>query len=130
MPRWGSINGFGEMPALIEGMPMWRNPMPWKNSAETPNIGKWAETDDIRPGMGWGGLENLGHFVEQGGVLLASNNSAEFAITYGLAHGVGISSAPRSTLDGTLLRTKLVDETSPIVYGVMDNLAEIGRAHV
>ena len=24
---------------------------------------------------------------------------------------------------GTLLRTKLVDETSPIVYGVADNLA-------
>jgi hypothetical protein len=114
--------------AIIEGMPMWRNPMPWKNSAETPNIGKWAETDDIRPGLGWGGLENLGHFVEQGGVLLASNNSAEFAITYGLAHGVSTSSAPRSTLDGTLLRTKLVDETSPIVYGVMDNLAVFSKS--
>jgi hypothetical protein len=114
--------------AIIEGMPMWRNPMPWKNSAETPNIGKWAETDDIRPGLGWGGLENLGHFVEQGGVLLASNNSAEFAITYGLAHGVSTSSAPRSTLDGTLLRTKIVDDASPIVYGVMDNLAVFSKS--
>jgi hypothetical protein len=114
--------------AIIEGMPMWRNPMPWKNSAETPNIGKWAETDDIRPGLGWGGLEHLGNFVEQGGVLIASNNSADFAITYGLTHGVGTSSAPRSTLDGTLLRTKIVDDASPIVYGVMDNLAVFSKS--
>ena len=32
------------------GWPMWRNPMPWKNSPETPNIGTYAQTDDIRPG--------------------------------------------------------------------------------
>ena len=31
---------------------MWRNPMPWKNTPETPNIGTWAQTDDMRPGLG------------------------------------------------------------------------------
>jgi len=113
--------------ALIEGMPMWRNPMPWKKSAETPNIGTWAETDDIRPGLGWPGLEHLISFVQAGGVLVCAANTAEFAITYGLTHGVGTSAAPRSTLDGTLLRTKLVDDASPIVYGVMDNLAVFSK---
>ena len=114
--------------ALIEGMPMWRNPMPWKNSPETPNIGKWAETDDVRGGLGWGGVDNLENFIKKGGVLVASNSSADFAITYGLTNGVSFSSAPRSTLDGTLLRSKLVDETSPIVYGVMDNLALFSKS--
>ena len=58
----------GNGQAIIDGMPMWRNPMPWKNSAETPNIGTWAQTDDVRPGLGYGGLENLQSFVKRGGV--------------------------------------------------------------
>ena len=49
---------------------MWRNPMPWKNSPETPNISTLAQTDDMRPGLGWDGLENLESFVKQGGVLI------------------------------------------------------------
>ncbi|MFI5230682.1 MAG: M14 family zinc carboxypeptidase, partial [Gemmatimonadales bacterium] len=60
----------GSGQSIIEGMPMWRNPMPWKNSAEMPNIGTWAQTDDIRPGLGWGGLEHLSNFVKAGGVLI------------------------------------------------------------
>ena len=54
--------------SIIEGMPMWRNPMPWKNTPETPNLGTFAQTDDMRPGLGWGGLENLQNFVKRGGV--------------------------------------------------------------
>ena len=39
--------GGGSPSSIIQGMPMWRNPMPWKNTPETPNIGTWAQTDDI-----------------------------------------------------------------------------------
>ena len=41
--------------AIIDGMPMWRNPMPWKITPETPNIGTCAQTDDMRPGLGYDG---------------------------------------------------------------------------
>src|ERR1043166_3383102 len=60
--------------AIVAGLPMWRNPMPWKNSPETPNIGTWAQTDDIRPGMGWAGLQHLQDFVSRGGVLIGSKS--------------------------------------------------------
>ncbi len=40
---------------IITGMPMYGNPLPWKTTELTPNIGKMDETDDIRPGMGWQG---------------------------------------------------------------------------
>jgi Zinc carboxypeptidase len=115
--------GGGGAQAIINGMPMWRNPMPWKHSAETPNIGTWAETDDIRPGMGWNGLENLENFVKRGGVLVAVNNTADFAIQYGLVNGVSSNSPRRGEVVGTLLRTRIVDDASPIVYGVKDSLA-------
>jgi hypothetical protein len=113
----------GSGQSIIEGMPMWRNPMPWKQTPEMPNIGTWAQTDDIRPGLGWDGLEHLGNFVKAGGVLVTSTNTAEFAIDYGLTNGVSSSTARRLEVDGTLLRAKIVDDASPIVYGVPDNLA-------
>src|SRR5205085_6852991 len=38
---------------IIEGMPMTGNPLPWKTTDKTPNIGKLDSTDDMRPGLGW-----------------------------------------------------------------------------
>jgi hypothetical protein len=113
----------GSGAAIIQGMPMWRNPMPWKNSPETPNISKLAETDDMRPGLGWQGLANLESFVTKGGVLVSVANTADFAVQFGLTNGVSVNEAKRGAVVGTLLRAKLVDEASPIVYGVADNLA-------
>jgi hypothetical protein len=113
----------GNVQSIVQGMPMYRNPMPWKRTPETPNIGEWAQTDDMRPGLGWDGMARLQRFVEKGGVLVGVQNTAEFAATYGLANGVSATSATRSKVVGTLLRTKLVDDASPIVYGIGDNLA-------
>ncbi|HEY8061340.1 MAG TPA: M14 family zinc carboxypeptidase [Gemmatimonadales bacterium] len=114
--------GSGGTQGIIDGMPMWRNPMPWKNSPETPNIGTWAQTDDIRPGLGYEGVEHLRDFVKRGGVFIGVNSSADFAIALGMTNGVSSNQA-RSKVVGSLLRTKLVDERSPIAYGVPDNLA-------
>jgi hypothetical protein len=113
----------GNGTAIIQGMPMWRNPVPWKNTPETPNISTLAQTDDMRPGLGWQGLENLESFVAKGGVLVGVTNTAEFAVQFGLTNGVTANTAKSNSVVGSLLRTKLVDETSPIVYGVSDSLA-------
>jgi hypothetical protein len=116
--------GGGSGLSIIEGMPMFRNPMPWKPSAETPNIGAYAQTDDMRPGLGWDGLKHLETFVRSGGVFIAAASSASFAVQYGLSHGVSTNSAGSgSRVVGSLLRSKIVDATSPLVYGVADNLA-------
>ncbi len=51
--------GFFAGPTLvINGLPSaWGNPLPWKNTPETPNlVGKNDSTDDMRPGLGWDGV--------------------------------------------------------------------------
>ncbi len=113
----------GSAQQVVSGLPMWRNPMPWKNSPETPNIGTWAQTDDIRPGMGWEGLRHLDDFISGGGVLVTAANTADFAIQFGLTSGVRSNQAGQSRVVGTLLRSRLVDDGSPIAYGVIDSLA-------
>ena len=38
--------------SIVDGLPMWGNPMPWKTTQLTPNLGRIDATDDIRPGLG------------------------------------------------------------------------------
>jgi len=118
------IFGPGGSQSAVEGTPLWKNPIPWKQSPEMPNVGTWAQTDDTRIGMGLEGLMHLRDFINKGGVYIGSNSSAEFAVTNNFTYGVTASSPGSSTrVVGSLLRTRLVDEASPIVYGVPDNLA-------
>jgi Zinc carboxypeptidase len=109
--------------SIIEGLPMWRNPMPWKHTALTPNFGTWAETDDIRPGLGWQGLAHLQSFVAKGGVLVTAGAFTELATTYGLTNGVAESDAPHGHVVGSVLRSTIVDVASPLTYGIRDGLA-------
>jgi Zinc carboxypeptidase len=115
--------GGGNSKSILDGMPMWRNPIPWKVTAETPNLTAFAQTDDMRPGLGYDGLENLQKFVKNGGVYIGSVGSAQFAIDNGMTNGVAMSTASRGTVTGTFLKTRLVDDASPIVYGVPDGIA-------
>ena len=109
--------------SIIDGLPMWRNPMPWKHTALTPNIGTWAETDDVRPGLGWQGLEHLKTFAAKGGVIVTAGAFSELATDYGLTSGVFVEHAPQGHVVGSILRSKIVDDASPITYGIHDDLA-------
>jgi hypothetical protein len=118
------IFGPGGGQSAVEGMPLWRNAIPYRQSEDTPNIGTWAQTADTRIGMGLEGVMHLREFINAGGVFLASNSSADFAITSNFTYGVNVNRpATSSRVVGSLLRTRIVDPASPIVYGVPDNLA-------
>ncbi len=113
----------GNPQAIIHGMPQYGNPLPWKTTELTPNIGKIDSTDDIRPGLGWAGLERLQEFVRQGGLLITAADSDAFAVTFGFTPGVSTGASQRLKVTGSVLRTKQVDAASPIAYGYSDNLA-------
>jgi hypothetical protein len=109
--------------AIISGMPMYGNPIPWKTSSLTPNLGKTDETDDMRPGLGWSGLQNLQKFVRDGGLFITVDDTSDFAVNYGFTAGVSVNRSQRLRAVGVILRTKTVDGASPIAYGYGDSLA-------
>jgi len=109
--------------AIVNGMPMWGNPLPWKKTPETPNLGSEDETDDMRPGLGWVGVAHLQEFVRQGGLLITVMDTGDLAVAAGLAPGVSITPRQRLRIIGSVVRSKMVDSTSPIAYGYADNLA-------
>ena len=81
--------------AIINGMPMYGNALPWKKTTLTPNLGGIVETDDMRPGLGWDGLQNLQKFVKDGGLFIAVDDTADFAVNYGFTAGVNSSRSSR-----------------------------------
>ena len=87
---------------IINGLPTtWGNPLPWKNTAETPNlVGKNDSTDDMRPGLGWDGLAKLQEFVAKGGVLLTATDTSNFAISSGFENGVTLNQAQKLKIVG------------------------------
>jgi Zinc carboxypeptidase len=115
--------GRGAGQAIITGQPMYGNPLPWKTTELTPNIGKLDSTDDTRPGLGWEGLANLQAFVRAGGVLITTDDTTSFAIQFGLTPGVSVTPAQRLKITGAVLRSKVVDGASPIAYGFDDGVS-------
>jgi hypothetical protein len=110
---------------IVNGLPTgWGNPMPWKNTPETPNlVGKNDSSDDIRPGLGWEGVAHLQAFVAQGGVLLTATDTSKFALSIGLADGVNVGTPQKMNIVGSVVGTRLVDAASPIAYGYDEKVA-------
>ncbi len=106
---------------ILNGIPMWGNAMPWQKTELTPNLGRIDSTPDMRPGLGEAGLAHLRDFIQQGGLFIASQDAAEFAIDTGLAPGVSV--APRGDLKvvGTIVNTALTTKKdaipSPVLAG-------------
>jgi len=108
---------------IVAGMPMWGNPLPWKKTDLTPNIGGEDSTDDVRPGLGWQGLANLEAFVKNGGLLITTDDTSDLAISYGLTQGVSQQRGQKLKAPGTIVRSKFVDLASPVAYGYEENLS-------
>src|SRR5262245_2939142 len=115
--------GRGAATQIVSGLPMYGNPLPWKKTEVTPNIGNIDSTDDMRPGLGWQGLANLHKFVRDGAVLVATDDTSNFAIQFCLTAGVSVTPAQRLKITGAVLRSKVVDGASPLAYGYDENLS-------
>ncbi len=101
----------------------WGNPLPWQTTAETPNLGKLDSTPDMRPGLGWTGVANLQNFINQGGVLVTTMDTAGLATALGFTRGVTVSEPANERIIGTVVRSEIVDTASPIAYGYGSSLS-------
>jgi hypothetical protein len=110
---FGPIGGTSTQ-QIIDGLPMWGNPLPWKTTRLTPNLGHIDSTDDIRPGLGASGVTHLKQFVQAGGLLITAEDTAKFAIDTGMAPGVFVTPASKLKVVGSVLQAKFVDRSSPI----------------
>jgi hypothetical protein len=110
------LNGTAQ--SIVNGIPMRGDPIPWKNSDLTPNIGKSPDhTDDMRGGMGLVGVVNLQKFVQDGGLLMVIANNSRIPIEFGITSGVTIQEPRQLQARGSIFKAQFSDRKSPIAYG-------------
>ena len=109
--------GYASGQQLIDGLPMWGNAVPWQTTSLTPNLGKLDSTEDIRPGLSEAGVAHLKDFVQQGGLLITAEDTAEFAIEEGLAPGVFVAPRKEARVVGSVLNSAVVNGKHPLAYG-------------
>jgi hypothetical protein len=110
----------GPSATMINGRPMVGPAIPWKKTADTPNLGMWDETDDMRPAMGLDGLAALRKFVERGGLLITTGNSSRLPIDMGFTTAVSVVPTTRLNARGGIYRAQIAAPKSPILYGYAD----------
>ncbi|HXD30229.1 MAG TPA: M14 family zinc carboxypeptidase [Pyrinomonadaceae bacterium] len=113
----------GSAQAIVSGIPMRGDPIPWKQSPVTPNMGLSPDqTDDMRGGMGLTGVMNLQKFVNDGGLFMAITSNSSIPITYGITSGVSIQDARQLQARGSIFNARFTDRKSPIAYGYDETL--------
>lgn len=103
--------------SMLNGAPMVGPPIPWKRTAETPNLGRIDDTDDMRPGMGLEGAAALRAFVERGGLLLVEGATATFPVDLDFTPTVDVAESRSLRTRGAVFRAQAVMAASPILYG-------------
>jgi hypothetical protein len=108
----------GNAESQVNGVPKTGSlPLPYKKTAETPNLGAQDQADDIRGGMGWEGLMELAKFVREGGTLITEGSTALIFPEYKLTSGVTVEQPQGLFVRGSIMRGIVSDRTSPIAYG-------------
>ena len=67
--------------------------------------------------MGIEGLAELVKFVQEGGTLITEGSTATIFPEYGITTGVTVEEPAQLFVRGSILRGKIADTKSPIVYG-------------
>jgi len=110
------LNGTAQ--AIVNGIPMRGDPIPWKQSELTPHMGGSPDqTDDVRGGMGLGGVVNLQKFVQDGGTFIVIANNSRIPIEFGITSGVTIQEPRQLQARGSIFNATFSDRKSPISYG-------------
>jgi len=91
--------------------------LPYKKTAETPNLGAQDQADDIRGGMGWEGLMELVKFVREGGTLITEGATSTIFPEYNITSGVTVETPDNLFVRGSVMRGVVSDRRSPIAYG-------------
>jgi hypothetical protein len=100
--------------SIVYEQPKLSKPLPYKKSDKFKSLGMYAETDDVRGGMGLAGASEFQKFVEDGGVLITLGVASYFPADFGIAKGVDAQSPAQGFLRaGAVRQQRDPDRRSP-----------------
>lgn len=113
MPHQGN-NG----KSIVYEQPKLSKPLPYKKSDKFKSLGMYAETDDVRGGMGLEGAAEFQKFVDAGGVLITMGVASYFPAEFGIAKGVDAQSpAAGFYAPGPYVNSEILIPDHPTMWG-------------
>ncbi|HVG86059.1 MAG TPA: M14 family zinc carboxypeptidase, partial [Vicinamibacterales bacterium] len=104
--------------AVVYEQPKLSKPLPYKKSAEFASLGMYAETDDVRGGMGLEGVTEFQKFLDAGGLLMTFGVSSYFPADFGLARGLDAQRpATGWYAPGPYVQSEILQPAHPLFYG-------------
>ena len=104
--------------ALVYEQPKLSKPLPYKKNDRFKSLGLYAETDDVRGGMGLAGAAEFQKFVDEGGVLLTLGVASAFPAEFGIAKGVESQNpAPGFYAPGPYVQSEILLPNHPLMFG-------------
>jgi hypothetical protein len=104
--------------SIVYELPKLSKPLAYKKSDKFKSLGMYAETDDVRGGMGLAGASEFQKFVEDGGVLITMGVASYFPAEFGIAKGVDAqNTAPGFYAPGPYVNSEILIPTHPTMFG-------------
>ena len=104
--------------AIVYEQPKLSKPLPYKKNDRFKSFGFYAETDDVRGGMGLAGAAEFQKFVDEGGVLMTFGVASGFPAEFGIAKGVESQNpAPGFYAPGPYVQSEVLLPNHPVMYG-------------
>ena len=104
--------------SIVYEQPKLSKPLPYKKNDKFKSMGMYAETDDVRGGMGLAGAAEFQKFVDEGGVLMTLGVASSFAADFGIAKGVEAQNpAAGFYAPGPYVQSEILLPNHPVMYG-------------
>ena len=111
---------------IVYDIPMRGKPLPYTKTAETPFLGAYGSSPDIRGGMGLSGLEELRKFVEAGGTLITLGEASALPAEFGLVPEINVTRPSKAFYaPGPIVNAKVEKPANPIFYGYTDTVMPV-----
>ena len=92
--------------------------MPYRKDDKFKSFGLYAETDDVRGGMGLEGAAAFARFVENGGVLMTFGVASFFPTEFGITRTVNAQNPSTGWYaPGPYVQTEILQPAHPLLYG-------------
>lgn len=107
----------GNAKNFVNGVDKKYGPMPFTKTDDFPSHGFPAATSDMTGGPGFGGVDNLRKFAEEGGLLVSFDNMSAILAELGIASELSPVSTSGLFHPGSIVRAKVRKSDSPILNG-------------
>jgi hypothetical protein len=104
--------------SIVYEQPKLSKPLPYRKNDKFKSLGLYAETDDVRGGMGLAGASEFQKFVEDGGVLVTMGVASYFPAEFGIARGVDAQSPAQGFYaPGPYVNSDILIPNHPTMFG-------------